>query len=45
MIGVQSWRESLALGVLLNTRRLVELIALNAGYRMGVFSSTLFTCW
>jgi Kef-type K+ transport system membrane component KefB len=39
----QSWRESLALGVLLNTRGLVELIVLNIGYSMGVFSSTLFT--
>jgi Kef-type K+ transport system membrane component KefB len=39
----QSWRESLALGVLLNTRGLVELIVLNIGYSMGVFSATLFT--
>jgi Kef-type K+ transport system membrane component KefB len=39
----QSWRDSLALGVLLNTRGLVELIVLNIGYSMGVFSPTLFT--
>ncbi len=39
----QSWRDSLALGALLNTRGLVELIVLNIGYRVGVFSPTLFT--
>jgi Kef-type K+ transport system membrane component KefB len=39
----QTWRDSLALGVLLNTRGLVELIVLNIGYSMGVFSPTLFT--
>jgi Kef-type K+ transport system membrane component KefB len=39
----QSWRDSLALGVLLNTRGLVELIVLNIGYNVGVFSPALFT--
>jgi Kef-type K+ transport system membrane component KefB len=39
----QSWRDSLALGALLNTRGLVELIVLNIGYNAGVFSPTLFT--
>jgi Kef-type K+ transport system membrane component KefB len=39
----QSWRHSLALGALLNTRGLVELIVLNIGYSVGVFSPTLFT--
>ena len=39
----QSWRQSLALGALLNTRGLVELIVLNIGYNVGVFSPTLFT--
>ena len=39
----QSWRDSLALGALLNTRGLVELIVLNIGYSVGVFSPTLFT--
>lgn len=39
----QSWRDSLALGPLLNTRGLVELIVLNIGYNAGVFSPTLFT--
>jgi Kef-type K+ transport system membrane component KefB len=39
----QPWRDSLALGALLNTRGLVELIVLNIGYSVGVFSPTLFT--
>ena len=39
----QSWKEALALGALLNTRGLVELIVLNIGYNAGVFSPTLFT--
>lgn len=34
---------SLAFGVLLNTRGLVELIVLNIGYKLGIFSPTLFT--
>ena len=39
----QSWRNSAALGALLNTRGLVELIVLNIAYSAGVFSPTLFT--
>jgi Kef-type K+ transport system membrane component KefB len=39
----QSWTNALALGALLNTRGLVELIVLNIAYNAGVFSSTLFT--
>jgi K+:H+ antiporter len=39
----QSWRSALALGTLLNTRGLVELIVLNIAYNVGVFSPTLFT--
>jgi Kef-type K+ transport system membrane component KefB len=38
-----SWRRSLALGVLLNTRGLMELIVLNVGLDLGVVSPTLFT--
>ncbi len=38
-----SWREAGALGALLNTRGLVELIVLNIAYNAGVFSPTLFT--
>ncbi len=39
----QSWRNAGALGALLNTRGLVELIVLNIAYSAGVFSPTLFT--
>lgn len=38
-----SWRESSALGVLMNTRGLMELIVLNVGLELGVISQTLFT--
>ena len=37
------WRNSLALGALLNTRGLVELIVLKIAYDAHVFSATLFT--
>jgi Kef-type K+ transport system membrane component KefB len=37
------WRESAALGILMNTRGLVELIVLNIGLDLGVLSPTLFT--
>jgi Kef-type K+ transport system membrane component KefB len=36
------WREGSALGVLMNTRGLMELIVLNIGLEMGVISPTLF---
>ncbi|MBM3943793.1 MAG: cation:proton antiporter [SAR202 cluster bacterium] len=36
-------RDSAALGVLMNTRGLVELIVLNIGLDLGVISPTLFT--
>lgn len=36
------WRESGALGVLMNTRGLMELIVLNVGLDMGVLSPMLF---
>jgi Kef-type K+ transport system membrane component KefB len=39
----QSWRNAVALGALLNTRGLVELIVLNIAYNIGAFSPTLFT--
>jgi Kef-type K+ transport system membrane component KefB len=38
-----TWRESIALGALLNTRGLVELVVLNIAYNAGVFSTTLFS--
>lgn len=37
------WRESSALGILMNTRGLMELIVLNVGLDMGVLSPRLFT--
>ena len=37
------WRESLQLGALMNTRGLMELIALNIGYDMGIHSQRIFT--
>ena len=37
-----SWRESAALGTLMNTRGLMELIVLNIGLDLGVISPTLF---
>jgi Kef-type K+ transport system membrane component KefB len=37
------WRDSAALGVLMNTRGLVELIVLNLGLDLGVISPRLFT--
>ncbi len=37
------WKSALQIGVLLNTRGLVELIALNIGYKEGIFSPALFT--
>lgn len=37
------WRPAAGLGVLMNTRGLMELIVLNVGLELGVISSTLFT--
>src|SRR6185369_1728445 len=37
------WKESAALGVLMNTRGLMELIVLNIGLDLGVISPALFT--
>jgi K+:H+ antiporter len=36
------WRESAALGVLMNTRGLMELVVLNIGLDLGVISRTVF---
>lgn len=38
----ESWKDALSLGVLMNTRGLVELIVLNIGLDLGVLSPTLF---
>lgn len=37
-----SWRDSSFLGILMNTRGLMELIVLNIGLELGVISPTLF---
>jgi Kef-type K+ transport system membrane component KefB len=37
-----SWRDSAALGILMNTRGLMELIVLNIGFELRVISPTLF---
>ncbi|HTJ53152.1 MAG TPA: cation:proton antiporter, partial [Cyclobacteriaceae bacterium] len=38
----QSWKESLSIGVLMNTRGLMELIVLNIGYDLGILSPEIF---
>ena len=38
----ESTRNSLSMGVLMNTRGLMELIVLNIGYEMGILPPTLF---
>ena len=38
----QSWKDSIAIGALMNTRGLVELIVLNIGYDLGVLTPTVF---
>jgi Kef-type K+ transport system membrane component KefB len=38
----QSWKDSLTIGVLMNTRGLMELIVLNIGYDLGVLSPQIF---
>jgi Kef-type K+ transport system membrane component KefB len=37
-----SWRDSFSLGVLMNTRGLIELIVLNIGYDLGILSARAF---
>jgi Kef-type K+ transport system membrane component KefB len=37
-----SWRDSVALGALMNTRGLMELIALNVGYDLGILTPEIF---
>lgn len=37
-----SWRDSFSIGVLMNTRGLMELIVLNIGYDLGIISPTIF---
>jgi Kef-type K+ transport system membrane component KefB len=39
----QSWKESLQIGALMNTRGLTELVVLNIGYDLGVITPQIFT--
>jgi len=39
----QNWRDSLTIGVLMNTRGLMELVVLNIGYDLGVLNPQIFT--
>lgn len=39
----QSWKDSFSLGVLMNTRGLMELVVLNIGYDLGILSPQIFT--
>ncbi|MES2856103.1 MAG: cation:proton antiporter [Bdellovibrionota bacterium] len=38
-----SWRDSWSIGILMNTRGLMELVVLNIGYDLGIISAKLFT--
>lgn len=38
----QSWKDSLTIGALMNTRGLMELIVLNIGYDLGVLTPIVF---
>jgi len=38
-----NWRQALQLGALMNTRGLMELIALNIGFDLGILSPRIFT--
>jgi Kef-type K+ transport system membrane component KefB len=38
-----TWSDALQLGALMNTRGLMELIALNIGYDLGILSPSIFT--
>ena len=38
----QSWKDSLSIGALMNTRGLMELVVLNIGYDLGVLSPAIF---
>jgi Kef-type K+ transport system membrane component KefB len=38
-----TWHDSFVLGALMNTRGLMELVALNVGYDLGILSPAMFT--
>jgi Kef-type K+ transport system membrane component KefB len=37
-----TWREALTIGALMNTRGLMELVALNIGYDLGILTPAIF---
>jgi Kef-type K+ transport system membrane component KefB len=37
-----SWREASSVGIMMNTRGLMELIVLNAGYDLGIIPKPVF---
>ena len=39
----ESWRDAAAIGILMNTRGLTELVILSVGLDLGVISTTVFT--
>ena len=41
--GGMEWKMAVQIGILLNTRGLVELVVLNVGYKEGILSPLLFT--
>ncbi len=43
LLSKRSWRFSISVGVLMNTRGLVEIIALNVGLTLGILSTRLFS--
>lgn len=44
LVGI-NWNGALILGALMNTRGLMELIALSVAYDLGIISGDLFTCF
>ncbi len=38
----ETWKDSLIIGTLMNTRGLMQLVALNIGFEMGILSSQMF---
>lgn len=39
----QTWKNALSIGVLMNTRGLMELVVINIGYDLGILSPEMFT--
>ncbi len=39
----ETWQDAAAIGILMNTRGLTELVILTVGLQLGVITTTLFT--